>query len=147
MMVSSAAGLPLARTDILLHRPAVAYMGHIAHIDQRSIYRLDGNVVQHQGVCRAGVRADGIFACADLGSARWKSQVLRIDCRGYINRCDSFGEQRILIEVDHDLSCYAAIRRGQKGSWNRRELLANAKEPIIVNLGLVKACRLKATAE
>ena len=51
---------------ILLHCIAVTNMGHITHINNRTVHNFDRSFVQFQNVTRAAINADGVIALPDL---------------------------------------------------------------------------------
>src|SRR3989442_9071930 len=45
-------------------------------------------------------------------------------------------QERLWVEIDHDLPRLAAVRQGQRDALNRRDLLADAIDPVVVELSL-----------
>ena len=69
MMVSRAAGLPLARATFCCTDQPSRTMRDVTHVDERAVDGLDGHVVQDQRIGGAGVGADGVFVGSDLRGA------------------------------------------------------------------------------
>ena len=72
--------------DIRLRWVAIAHMGHVAHVNHRSIYRLDRKIVQllhHRG---RGVRLDRVLKPVHLHGAGGNNQILRRDRVHHVGR-------------------------------------------------------------
>ena len=87
---------------------------------------------------RHRVGAHGELRIADLGETRRQRQVLGVDRVDHIQRRQPLGLELERIDVDHDLAVLAAGRRRQRDAVDRRELLAQPVDAVIVELLLVE---------
>ena len=89
-------------------------------------------------VVGSGVGADGELCVADLRRARRQCQVLGVDGIDDVERRQSLGLQLQRVDIDHDLAVLAAGRRRKRDAVDRRELLAQPVDAVIVELLLVE---------
>ena len=82
MVKQDAAGLPLPAGDVLLHGPPIAHMGHISHVDRRTVDLAHRHIIERQSVHRTRICANRVLRLANLGRAGGYRQVLRIDGKG-----------------------------------------------------------------
>ena len=64
--------------DVVLYVKPVVHLRHVADINRRSIYGLDGQVVQLIQLERAAVDANQIFRSGELSCTRRQDQVLLV---------------------------------------------------------------------
>ena len=111
-------------------------MAHVAHVDDGAVDVLHGQVVEGGHRVRTAVEAHPIFLWPKLHGARGQRQVLEVHRVADVGRGDTLGQQRLRIEVHHDLPRLAAIRQRQRDAGDRRDLLADAVDAVVVELRL-----------
>jgi hypothetical protein len=63
-----------------------------------------------------------------------RRQVLGIDRVHHVHWRQPLGQQLGGVDIDHDLAIFAAGRRRQSDATDRRQLLSNAVDPVVVKL-------------
>ncbi len=128
---------PAVLTDhVGLHREAVAHVRHVAQVDRGAVDDLDGQLVElGQGV-GAAVEGDPVLARAELHAAGRQRQVLEIHGGVDVRGRDRLRQECLGIEIDHDLPRLAAVRQGERDALDRRDLLTDAVDAVVVELGL-----------
>ena len=86
-------------------------MGDVANINHRAVDLLDRNVVDRGDGVGTAVETNDEFVLGNFCCASRQCQVLRINCVADIERRETFRQQRLRIEIDHDLPRLAAIRK------------------------------------
>src|SRR5260370_32549631 len=130
--------MPILANNVGLHLKAIAYGGNIAHVDHRSIYLLDGDVIQFLDCVRSYVVENVVLTLSDLCGAGGQHHALRRQRPQNIARRETFRLHEPLVHIDHDLTLFAAIRRRNNSTRHRDELRANEVQTVIVQLLLVQ---------
>ena len=131
--------------DVLLHQRSVADLADVLQEDRGAVHDLDRNIVEVVDRRWRCVRPDVVLFVADLCVPEGQRQVLGVDGIDDVERREPFGQKLRRIDIDHDLPVLAAGRRRQRDARNRRQLLADAVDAVIVELLLVE--RVGAEAE
>ena len=99
--------------DVGLRRAAVMHIGHVAHVDDRSVDGLDRQVVESGDRAGRVVQIHRVFERADLLGSDRGDQVLERQGVDDVVRGDAVGVQRLLVEVGLDLPNLAAIGQAE----------------------------------
>ena len=110
----------------------------VLHEDRRAIDELDRDLVEVVDRRRRRVGAHRILGVADLRRAGRQGQVLRIDGIDDVERGQAPREQLLRVDVHHDLAILAAGRRRQRDARNRRQLLPDPVDAVVVELLLAE---------
>src|SRR5262249_20104336 len=119
---------------VLLHQPAVVDLANVLQKDGGPIRDLDRNVVEIIDAARRGIGANGVLGIADLSGTGRQGQVLRVDRIDNVGRGQALGKELRRIDVDHDLAVLAPGGRRQGDPGNRRQLLADAINAVVIEL-------------
>jgi hypothetical protein len=130
--------------DVLLHGPAVMHLADVLEEHRLPIDIFDRNVVEISDAHGHRVGAHRVLRVADLGEARRQRQVLSIDSVHHVCRGQASGLKLDWIDIDHDLPVLAAIRGGKRHALNRRKLLPQVVEPVVIELLLAVTVGLEA---
>ena len=122
--------------DVRLHREAVAHVPHVAHVHHGAVDVLHRQVIEGGHRVRAAVEADAVLARPELHAAGGQRQVLEIHGVADVGRRDPLRQERLRVEVHHDLTRLAAVRQRQRDALDRCDLLADAVDAVVVELGL-----------
>ncbi len=124
--------------DVRLHREAIAHVAHVAHVDDGAVDVLHGQVVERCHRVGAAVETHAVFLRPELHGAGGQRQVLEVDGGADVGRGDALRQQRLRIEIHHDLARLAAVGQGQRDARDRRDLLADSIDAVVVELRLRK---------
>ena len=127
--------------DVLLHGIGIAHLADILHEHRGPVGKFQRDVVQVGDGGGDRVGFDGVLLVADLRRAGGQRQILRVDRVHHVERGQPLGEQLRRVEIDHDLPVFAASRRRKRDAVDRRQLLAQAIDAVIVKLLLVERVR------
>ena len=127
--------------DVLLHRRAVVNLADVLHEHRGAVDDLDRDVVEIVDARGRRVGAHGVLRVADLRRAGRQRQVLRVDGVDDVDRRETLGQQLVGVDIDHDLPVLAAGGRRQRDAVDRRQLLAQIVDAVVVELLLVETCR------
>ena len=124
--------------DILLHGVAVVHLADVLHEHGLPVDVFHRDVVEVGDFGRHRVGAHGELRVADLGQARGQRQVLSVDCVDHVERGQSFRLQLERVDIDHDLPILAAGRGRERDAVDRRQLLPQTVDAVVVELLLVE---------
>src|ERR1035437_263558 len=110
--------------DIGLRGEAVADVGHIAHIDGRSIHGLDRKFVQFRDGLGIAIHLDLIFQRTYLCGAGRKNQVLRVERIHDVIGRKAVGLKSRQVEVYLNLAYFAAVGVRRRRTGHRCQLRA-----------------------
>ena len=128
-------GAPTILSDhIGLHRKAIAHLRDVTDIDHGAVHLPDRKVVEGCHNLGTAVQSHAVFPRADLRAAGRQDQVLRIHGVRHIGRGQAFGEQRLLVEIHHDLPGLAAVGQRHLSALDGGQLRADKIEAVIVEL-------------
>ena len=131
---------------VRLRSKAIADVRDIAHVDGGAVYGFHRQIVQLSNGLRRAVHLDLIFQRADLGRARRRNQVLRVESADDVVRRQSIGLQAGNIEIDLDLANLAAIGIGHGCAVHGRQLRAQEilaqVEELLLRQGLAAESKL-----
>ena len=105
-----------------LWRIAVAYVGHIADVDHRSVHSLDWHVVQLVNDLQSGVGLHRVLEAVDLHGAGGRDEVLGGDGVDHVGGRQTLGLERMQIDVHLHLARLAAVGIGRLRALNGRQL-------------------------
>ena len=99
---------------------------------------LSGTLVQRFGVGNLRVGVNVVIHRTDADIARGKNQVRFVHGAHHVHRAQFVRLQLQRIHVHHDLAVFPAVGRRHRGAGNARDLVANLKLQIIVQLRFVE---------
>src|SRR5258708_3473475 len=127
--------LPRNNRIIIPVSAAAMHLGHVTHIDDGAVDRLDREVVEGCDRFRRVIQVDGIFVTADFLRSHRCDQVLQRQRVDDIVGGNAVLMQRLLIEIGLDLAHLAAEGKRQGGAWNRSQRRADEVQCRVENLG------------
>ena len=118
--------------DVGLRSKAIAHMSDVAHVDGRAVLCPNGKIVQLGDCLRAAIHPHIHFQCTDLGSARRKNEILRVNSIYYIHRSETVGLQGLGIEIHCDHSRLTPIRKRNRSALHRCERSAHKVQSQVI---------------
>ena len=114
------------------------HLPHVLHENGGAVYKFHRDVVEIIDGGGNRVGAHGVLRVADLRRAGRQRQVLGVDGIDHVDRRQSLGLQFQGVDIHHDLAVLAAGRSGKRDAVDRRKLLPQTVNAVIVKLLLVQ---------
>ena len=119
--------------DVGLDGESIAHMCDVLDVNGGSVDRLDGQIVERGRRPRPGCSADVVLVGADFHAARRQDDVLVVDRVDDVLRRNVLGEERVGVQIHHDLPRLTAVGQREAGALHGGELGADEVVAVIVD--------------